>query len=500
MSRSKTFKWNLIFQYVSIAITMISGVILVPFYLKVIPDYLYGAWLATGSILVWFSSVDPGISGVIQQKISQNFGARCYKNISPYVYSGLAISFLISIIFVILGFASYKFIPNITGINNPEDGYLLSTAFLMVVIGSGLSIISYTVVSVNQGLQNSIGIGIIYVIIHILDILLLLILLNNQYSLIAFGYSSIFRGLGMLVFNSLLMFYLLKTNQINKNDDFSEIGNIIKIIRVTAIERICTNLSSNYQPFIIAKFLNLEMVTIVAITKKIIDIAGMIITRPGSALTPSFSHAVGENSKEKLKAIVLLFLITMALIICYVFSGLILFNGYFIQLWVEEKYYIGDNLNLLLCAAMVVGSIVTILNLITNCYGNFKKSGLINILQNILTVGFGYLGCKYYGLFGLIALPMIPIIGIGIPYFLMQLKKNGVINSDSYRKICCEIAYSLVAVFIAYLVVKKLGAPENWFNLIVYFGVFSMVYFIVLILLSTTLRNIITLTIKKINS
>jgi hypothetical protein len=186
----------------------------------------------------------------------------------------------------------------------------------------------------------------------------------------------------------------------------------------------------------------------------------------------------------------------MVWVICFVSSGLILFNSDFIQLWVGEKYYIGNNLNLLLCVTMVFSSIVTLLNLITNCYGNFKGSGLINILQNILIVGLGYLGCKYYGLFGLIALPMIPLIFIGIPYFLMQLKNNNAINSDSYREVCSQITYSLVAAFIAYSIVKALGTPDTWLTFVANVGIFSTAYFFSLIILSSTFRNIIISKIK----
>ena len=49
---------------------MMGGIILVPIYLVYIPKDLYGYWLATGNILTIISLLDPGIGGVVTQKVS----------------------------------------------------------------------------------------------------------------------------------------------------------------------------------------------------------------------------------------------------------------------------------------------------------------------------------------------------------------------------------------------------------------------------------------------
>ena len=84
-SRRKKTQWHLFFQYSAIILGIVSGIILIPLYLKFIPLDLYGAWLATGNILAWITIIDPGLSSVMQQKIAVAFGSKKKDEVSQIV-------------------------------------------------------------------------------------------------------------------------------------------------------------------------------------------------------------------------------------------------------------------------------------------------------------------------------------------------------------------------------------------------------------------------------
>jgi len=106
----RTTKWNLFFHYVSIALALVSGVVLVPLYLRFIPLYLYGAWLATGNILAWLTVIDPGLSTVLQQRAGMAYGRRDVAELGSLLTGGVLLSGAIALLVLIAGLASSGFL------------------------------------------------------------------------------------------------------------------------------------------------------------------------------------------------------------------------------------------------------------------------------------------------------------------------------------------------------------------------------------------------------
>jgi len=52
---------------------IITGIFMVPLYLKFIDLNIYGYWIAISGIISFLSLVDPGIGTVVQQKISEAY-------------------------------------------------------------------------------------------------------------------------------------------------------------------------------------------------------------------------------------------------------------------------------------------------------------------------------------------------------------------------------------------------------------------------------------------
>ena len=75
-SRKRASIVNLIRSYAFILIEIIRGVIMIPIYLQYIDSRLYGAWLATGSIIVLMGLSDFGLSSLIVQKAGSLYGKK----------------------------------------------------------------------------------------------------------------------------------------------------------------------------------------------------------------------------------------------------------------------------------------------------------------------------------------------------------------------------------------------------------------------------------------
>ena len=78
--------WNLVLQYSTVALMLIQGVVLIPVYLRFLGSAEFGVWLVTSGVATWLSIVDPGLSTLIQQRIS--FALRWKRSpISPPIWS-----------------------------------------------------------------------------------------------------------------------------------------------------------------------------------------------------------------------------------------------------------------------------------------------------------------------------------------------------------------------------------------------------------------------------
>ncbi len=80
-----------------LAIALIEGVVLVPVYLNFIGTSLYGAWLATGTLVTYMGLLHFGVNAVIIQKISYAVGRNDKVLIDRYVTNGLAIGLFFAI-------------------------------------------------------------------------------------------------------------------------------------------------------------------------------------------------------------------------------------------------------------------------------------------------------------------------------------------------------------------------------------------------------------------
>ena len=115
-SRSTTAKWNLFFQYASIALSIISGVVLVPLHLKFISVDLYGAWVGTGSVLIWITLIDPGLSQVLMQQVAVAYGKKDIKLIQKIIVAGSVITLSIVGVMIMASIIIMYYIPSLLNI------------------------------------------------------------------------------------------------------------------------------------------------------------------------------------------------------------------------------------------------------------------------------------------------------------------------------------------------------------------------------------------------
>lgn len=491
ISRKRTTKWNLFFHYSTILYTIITGIVLVPLYLQYIPKEEYGYWLASGNILGWISAVDPGFGMVVQQKVAYHFGANERVKVGKYITSGIVLSLVILLFLTLVGW----------GVSNQLIGLLdvaeidsitssLQTAFIYALAGSILSIFSYTITAANQGLQSSLGIGLIYMIANISGILFTIYFLVAGYGVVALGAAFLWRGC-MMCFGNL--FYLIKrmsNYKIYWIYDLDIIREMRGLLSVNFLGRIGSIGNSQVASFLITKVLSPVDTVLYKFTLTIPDTTKLILVRPTLALLPSITHLIGEGKLEKAKLILVQLVQFMVWIVGLVLVGFICLNKSFITIWVGAEFYGGPFLNLSLVLWVVVSIFTNALSHIAFAFGNIKMNSYVTFFQSIIYIMLLLIGLHFWGLNGAGYALLLAELSISAWYYPYVFSKKVQLSPYAIRSILLELLYVLLAASLIFvLFYQNSFEAKNWLEFCFSFTTILFLYIILMTLFSKKMRK-----------
>ena len=359
---------------------------MVPLYLKFIPTDTYGAWLATGNVLTWITAIDPGLSSILQQRVAVAYGKEDFRGIQELISGGGIITSIIVFLTFISGLIISKYLANWLNLPSTIDIDLIVTAFKLAVIGTSIILFSFSITSINQGLQSSLGIGLIFVSVNIISIFLNIILLYNGFGLLSIPISLIFRGSGLLVGNACYLGWRLYHEKIGLNFNLNNIFSLVSLISYTFLARVGLSLTNNIDSFIASRFIGVEIIPALTFTRQIPEMSKMFVERPVIAFMPSLSHLLGAGEIGKAREVLLRLLRYVSWFLGLLAGGFGAFNQDFIKLWIGKQFFAGQDINLFICIGLVISVVSSCFGNLCFSMGNIKGNGLISFIQSLLYV------------------------------------------------------------------------------------------------------------------
>src|SRR3990172_5110434 len=131
------------FSYLSVVLAIVQGIVLVPLYLQKFNVALYGAWLASGNIISYLALFDFGLAAVVQQQVSQSYGAQQFDRVGSLLGTGIVIMAGFSLMVILIGMGLAPFIPAWVGANG-VDAIVLQKAVYLATISTALIIWTYS--------------------------------------------------------------------------------------------------------------------------------------------------------------------------------------------------------------------------------------------------------------------------------------------------------------------------------------------------------------------
>lgn len=420
-------KWNFIFQYGYVITNIFNALILLPLYLHKIDASTLGLWLATGNILAWMTLADPGVGDVLQQRIAQLRGQDEHEEISLTIGSGIITSLLILFIAILAGIIFYFLIGTI--INKDVSQYDgLQIALLISIVSTGMSLVSFSLSGINQGLQNSAQVAIGSLSGNFVFLITNIVLLYIGYGVISIAFANLCRAVYINLYNYLALRKQLRRDGLRIRYCKLHLKRFAKIFSFTSLSRIIGGFSASLDMIVLARFVAPSMITIFEINKRPIQMTQSLIGRHSVALMPLISHANGKGDHPEIKSLIY----TQFRYYSYaaIFIGICFWMNYenLITLWTGKGKYAGNTVVHLLIGSFFFTLIGYFMSNMGYALGDIKMNSFITILKGVVSGILFYFSSKLFGLVGLLVGMVAISIGIDLLVFSFRLNKLGFLD------------------------------------------------------------------------
>lgn len=442
---SNILKWNFIFQYGYVITNIINSIILLPFYLHKIDASTLGVWLATGNILAWMTLIDPGVGDVLQQKIGELRGRNESAEIGKTIGSGLMSAGGILLLSVIAGFVFYFLIGAI--INKDVTRYPhLQIALLLTIVATGMSLVSFAMSGINQGMQNASPVAISSITANVLFLIVNLLLLYLGFGVIAIAFANLCRAVYINIFNYTALKLLLRRERIRIEFVRGHFKRFIRIFSFTSLASIIGGFSASMDTIVLARFIAPWMITIFEINKRPVQLTQSMIGRHSVALMPVVSHAAGRGDREGIITLInkqLKFYTYAALLVvmifCFEYRDLI-------TAWTGKGKFAGNTILYLLVANFFIWLVGYFMSNMGYALGDIKMNSMVNILKGLGIGVMYYVLGKNYGIVGVLSVAVTGNFLVEFCYFTYRLYKLGYLEGAFIRSMLLQLLTTMPVV------------------------------------------------------
>ncbi len=384
-SRRRASLIGVLNQYGALAVMVLQGFALVPLYLLHIEPRAYGAWLATGNVIGWLAFLDPGLSAVVQQRISHAYGDGDRARMEGAIGTGLALNLGVAVTLGVAGVAASPFIPALVRVDGPLASQIAS-ACAIAAAGEGVLLSALALAAVLMALMAfPLTTGLLYVSCSLAGIASTVVFLHLGLGVRAIALGLLVRASLLLVANAALLAYVLSRSvRLRPRFTRGDLRAIAGLSAYTWLARVGGSLISNLDAFLVARVMGTAHVPVLVLTRRGVDLIGQVTSRVGAAFGPALSHLHGAGDHAKLAAISRRLFTLVGAVAAVGLGGFIGLNRAFVRLWVGGAFYGGMTLTLLLGLAVTWQALQLNLSSTLFAAGHVRSTSTATIAEAVL--------------------------------------------------------------------------------------------------------------------
>ncbi len=464
VSRRRTTIINLSFQYGSLILTLVHGILMVPLYLHFIDEGLYGAWLASGNVLYLAATAQGGVTYLLAQRSAQLFGERAISSLGETIGSGLLLLAMLSSVVSIIILCLIPFIPTWFQVEGPQRAQLI-TCLLIMIPSVWLRLQIMGLIAIEQGLQRPFGVGTVTIVAGILHLAATIALLILGFGLLSIPLAILLREVICVVPLLWLMVRSKQELQLPIRFSTKALTSLSRLSVWTFLTFLNDALANGTTLLLVGLILGKEKVPLVTVSRAAWEILTLVLRRFVESVQPSLAHLRGEATRELIAGIAKQALLIVIAGLGIGVAGIIALNAPFVALWVNQHLYAGDTFNYLYAFAVICDVVATTICQLSLSLGKIRNS---SIAQTTILVSRVVLLAALLPLTGMLAVPtsMILAVLIGIVPLLQLWQASADWEYSLLINAIRPVGVPVAGILIGHLGHKFLQ-PKSWPELFV---------------------------------
>lgn len=349
--------FGVVFGYSSILVSLARNVLFVPIYLHSISLPEYGAWLATGGALALMLINDFGLSGVATQKISVAFGAGDLDTLGSLAGSVQAIGLLMAVALTAITLALVPFLPGLQSLTALQK-QTVQECFVIAVAANAAGLIGATSISVIRSLQKAVLAGSIVLLSDLANVVVTLIGLFRGAGLYAIAAGMLARAL-ILAIGAPLGVWIVCARALDVTImvRWLSVRELIGDSSRFFLSAIAMRVQAQANVFLVNSILGPTSAATYSLTVRAHETVLMLIGQVNTALVPSVTHLFGSGNLTRFRAVLLRLMLSIGSVSAFALSVTIILNEGFLHLWVGRYAFAGQDVSILMGAALFVSSL-----------------------------------------------------------------------------------------------------------------------------------------------
>jgi O-antigen/teichoic acid export membrane protein len=384
--RRRSALLGMLFSYASLLIALARNIAFVPLYLAKIPLSEYGAWLATGGALALLLINDYGLSGVVTQRISTDYGAGSLERIGRLTGSALAIGAILSFLLTCISLACVPLLPGLQTLR-PTETHTIVRCFQISIAANALGVLGATAASVLRSLQRVVLMGSVVLASDLANVAIILLGLFAGYGLYAIAVGLLVRS-AMLAVMSLhtVWFVCSKSLRSPLAVAGSDVRSLLAESSHFFLSAIAMKLQAQANVLFASAVLGPASAAIYSLTVRAHETVLMLIGQINGALVPSATHLFGSGNMARFREVMLRVLVSIGTLTAFALTITVILDSAFLRLWVGQYAFGGQVLSVLMATALFVSSIGYVAYDALIAQGKFRFVSSLFLATSVLQV------------------------------------------------------------------------------------------------------------------
>lgn len=390
---------NLVFNYSNIVFNLITGIFLVPFYLRKIPLEAYGSYLVAVGIVGLIGMLEFGLSMVTTQRLAKNHAQSEWNDFRQTIHTGIVAATLLFTLTCVITLATAMLVPWLTNIA-ATYGTDLQTAFVLLGFAAGGNIYLNLFGSIFQALLKAGTLGAINLFSAMVGIVTVVLAFHWNANLTAIAAGTFARVLcatSLLLINALLALRL--ASLLPKKAPLRAALSLLHACGPIFIGSVAKSIAENVQNLLLANAASPTAVAILALTQKALQICNMVLAPIGSSIYSNLTQIKEKSSTEYFSSLLGISIRSHFLLAVVLVATASAFNEPFMALWVGSDKFGGVTLSLMLGISTLLITRFSFFSFLIYSIGEFKKPLVLETSYSLTKIVLLFVLIPKFGLY-----------------------------------------------------------------------------------------------------